>query len=120
MFPRGTYNKFAANDYEIELPDHVGISPIFNVVDLYPYMGYDTGELDDQKEIQWEKHMPTVGKPQMEKILEQRVGKKTRRKMYVEYLVKWKDHLVEYLSWVNVPEILKHGKTVQEIMEMSP
>ena len=50
-FPRGTYNKlkmkkirpckfvkkFGANTYEIELPDGVGISPIYNVTDLYPY-----------------------------------------------------------------------------------
>jgi hypothetical protein len=26
----------------------------------------------------------------MENIIDQRVGKKTRRKMYFEYLVKWK------------------------------
>jgi hypothetical protein len=31
----------------------------------------------------------------MENILEQSVGKKTRRKKYLEYLVKWKDHPVE-------------------------
>jgi hypothetical protein len=50
-FPRVTYNKlkmkkigpckilrkFAANSYETELLDNVGISLIFNVVDLYPY-----------------------------------------------------------------------------------
>jgi hypothetical protein len=55
-FPRGTFNKlnmkkirpckilrkFNANAYEIELPDDVGISPIFNVSDLYPYMKDDT------------------------------------------------------------------------------
>ena len=50
-FPRGTYNKmklkkigpckilrkFSANSYEIELLDDMGTSPIFNVVDFYPY-----------------------------------------------------------------------------------
>jgi hypothetical protein len=51
MFLNGTYNKlkmkkigsckilrnFDANAYEIEFPDDVGISPIFNVSYLYPY-----------------------------------------------------------------------------------
>jgi hypothetical protein len=56
----------------------------------------------------------------MEKILEQRVGKKTKRKIYPEYLVKWKDRLVEDSSWVSEPDILKHGKTMRELMDMSP
>jgi hypothetical protein len=46
----------------------------------------------------------------MEKIIEQRVVKKTRRKTYPEYLLKWKDHPVEDSSWVIELDILKHGK----------
>jgi hypothetical protein len=43
--------------------------------------------------------MPVAEKPQMEKIIDQRVGKKTQRKTYFEYLVKWKGHLIEDASW---------------------
>ena len=56
IFPQGKYNKlklkkigpckilgnFYANSYEIELWEEIGISPIFNVEDLYPYRLDDT------------------------------------------------------------------------------
>jgi hypothetical protein len=48
----------------------------------------------------------------MEKILDQRVEKMARRKMYIEYLLKWKDHPMEHSSWVTEPDILKYGKTM--------
>jgi hypothetical protein len=61
-FLRGTYNKlkmkkiepckvlnkFGANGYEIELPDGIGISPIFNVSDLYPYKVEEAGTGNEQ------------------------------------------------------------------------
>ena len=72
-FPRKEYNKlkmkkigpckilrkFSANTYELELPTGIGISPIFNVTDLYPYpvSGKDssTTNVDNRKdsEQQW-------------------------------------------------------------------
>jgi hypothetical protein len=64
--------------------------------------------------------MPITEKPQMECILDKRVGKKTRRKEYYEYLVKWENNPVEDASWETEAVIQKHGRTVQELMDRSP
>jgi hypothetical protein len=82
IFLRGTYNKlklknigpckilrrFGENAYELELPEDVGISPIFNIVDLYVYRE-DGAERDEyQGKIQWKKQMPVAEKSQMERL----------------------------------------------------
>jgi hypothetical protein len=41
--------KFWANAYEIELLDGVRISPIFNIVYLYPYRAEEVGAEEKQK-----------------------------------------------------------------------
>jgi hypothetical protein len=64
--------------------------------------------------------MPIVEKPQMESILDKIISKKTRRRQYFEYLVKWKGHPVEDASWEYEAEIQKHGQTVRELMDNSP
>jgi hypothetical protein len=64
-FPRGTYNKlnlkkirpckilrrFGDNDYEVELPGDVGISPILKIAYLYPYREDGAGGSKDQNKI---------------------------------------------------------------------
>jgi hypothetical protein len=108
------------NAYEIELSDGIGISLIFNIADLYPYRAGEAETGTEEPVIQWMKQMPVVEKPQMECILDKRVGKKTRRKEYFEYLVKWKGHPMEDASWESEAVIQKHGHTMQELMDRSP
>jgi hypothetical protein len=118
--PCKVLRKFGNNAYEIELPNEIGISPIFNVSDFHPYRAGEAETGDEQPAIQWTKQMPVAEKPQMECILDKRVSKRTRRKQYFENLVKWKNHPVEDASWETEAEIQKHGQTVQELMDRSP
>jgi len=134
-FPRGTYNKIkmkkigpcrvlkklGENNYEIELLDGIGIFLMFNVSDLYPYKFEEAGARgDEQQEVQWQKQIPISEKPQMDHILDKRVSKKTRRKQYFEYLVKWKNHQVQDARWEREEVIQKHGQTMWELMDRIP
>ena len=90
-FPRGQYNKlkfkkigpcrilrkFSANAYEIQLPLGLGIAPIFNVADLFPYTTNSGDEeatrsewhTPDDKDV-WLKQMPVVQPLEIKGILD--------------------------------------------------
>jgi hypothetical protein len=52
--------------------------------------------------------------------LDQRFDKKTRRKVYYEYMVKWENHPAKDASWITETNIQKHGKTMEDLMDRSP
>ena len=101
-FPKGEYNKmkmrnigpckilrkFSANYYELDIPTGVGISPIFNVADLYPYVEGDTGTFTEgeypTEDLQWVGKMHVVQPLEVEAILETKVVKSTRKKVTSE------------------------------------
>ena len=109
IFPKGEYNKlkmkkigpsrilrkFSVNAYELEMPIGVGISPIFNVADLYPYVVGDNGTFtegeDPTEDLQWVGQMPVTQPLEFEAILDTRVSKSTWKKDCLEYLFKWKE-----------------------------
>ena len=102
--------KFFSNAYEIEFPVGMGISPIFNVVYLYLYKETKEELQEDSIEeeeltLNWKEQMPKTKKKEVEAILEKRVAKKTRGKNYYQYLVKWKGHPVEDVSWMTTSEL---------------
>ena len=123
-FPKGEYNKlkmkkigpchilrkFLANAYELEMPTGIGISPIFNVADIYPFVANDTGHITggkdlDDEDLQWLKQMPVAQPLYAEEILDTKVAKSTRKNNYLEYFFKWKAHLVEDATWMSATEL---------------
>ena len=62
--------------YEVELPDGIHISPIFNIADLKKY--HDDGAYEDL--ILEPCPIPTSKKEEIEEILDSRVGRSTRNK----------------------------------------
>ena len=91
QFLIGTYNKLkmkrfgpckilkkhdSGNAYEVEFPEGIHISPIFNVADLTKY--HDDGADED---LMLEScPIPTPKKEEIEEILDSRVGRNTKNK----------------------------------------
>ena len=112
--------KFSANAYELEMPTGVGISPIFNVADLYPYVTGDIGTFaegeDPTEDVQWVRQMPVAQPLEVEAILDTKVVKSTRKKDYLEYLVKSKKRPTEDSTWMSATELEAKGFTVADLM----
>lgn len=100
-FPKAKYNKlkwkkiepcrilwnFSTNAYEMQLTPGIGISPIFNVAYLYPYIAANEEDsfkrktLDTQNENNsWIKQIPPTKSLEIEQILDTQVARQTRRK----------------------------------------
>jgi hypothetical protein len=80
--------------------EDIGISTIFNVENLYPYRIYRKEEEEYEDKVWWMQQIPIVENIQITNILDQRIAKRTRREVYYEYLVKWKNHPIEYVRWL--------------------
>ena len=117
--------KFSTNPYELELPIGIGISPIFNVADLYPYKIDNIGQPKEDgdptvlEEVDWLKHMPTKRPAAVEAIMETKVVKKTRGKEYLEYLVKWRGHPAEDSTWMSATDLEKQGYAIGDLKSRS-
>ena len=66
---------------------------------------------------EWKQQLPIKPIKEMEEILATRIGKKTRQKEYLEYLVKWKNRGIKYASWVSEQELANlQGSSTYEVV----
>ena len=63
--------------------------------------------------------MPYARPLEIERILNTQVAKRTRRKVYLQYLIKWKNHPIEVSSWLNARQIEQADYSVQKLMDRS-
>lgn len=91
--PRKLVHKFSSNTYEIALPPDIGISPIFNVLNLVPYMGDVVActqtSIQEEGDVEWLKELPLTQPLKLECIFDTKIMNKTRKNTYKKYLVKW-------------------------------
>ena len=107
--------KYGQNAYKIQLPTDIGISPIFNVCDLTQYKGSETQAVHEGSITEDLQQLPKPAPLQLEKILDTKI-KKTRRRQYTQYLVKWKNKPVTEAIWMDEKQINKHGSSLQHLI----
>ena len=115
--PYSILKKCGPNAYEVQLPNGLGLSPTFNVCDLTPYKGSDVGavgdeDLEQQTEVNFPKHEP----PTLEKVLDTRVVKKTRKKEHKQYLFKWKGQPDNEAVWMDEQQIQTYCTTLEQLI----
>ncbi|XP_059074855.1 uncharacterized protein LOC131874917 [Cryptomeria japonica] len=111
--------KYGNNAYHIDLPSDIGLSPIYNLADIYAYKNvvHDVGVagyVDPPTPYMMEDVLsqPTS---EIEYIADKRVRKETRRQTYYEFLVKWKGKPLEDATWMTEEAIKMIGVTLSEI-----
>lgn len=117
--PLQVVHKFDNNAYEVELPPDLGISPIFNVCDLTAFKGplsdATPGSSLMEEDVDWVKDLPPSKPLELESILDSKVVKQTRRGVYKDYLVKWKDLPESEATGMIESDIIKHGTSINRL-----
>lgn len=104
--------------YVIEFPSHLGISPIFDICELTPYKGDVNAGSEVQLEVleEYVVGIPAHEPRNLDKILDTKVIKQTRKNVHKKYLVKWQGIPKEESVWMDEQDIMKHGSALQHLI----
>ena len=114
--PCEIFEKYGENAYKVALPPDVAISPIFNVSDLTLYKGSNKEvgtEATTHESNDWIQEFPSKEKPQMESIINSREAMRTRHKVHIEHLVKWKGLPDSKTTWLPETKVMRQGGDLQ-------
>ena len=112
IWPCKFLEKYGPNAYKIDLPKDMDLSPISNFKDLVPYKGPKMDDIEYQEEMKndvLDLKLPERKQLQVEKILDSRVKKSTRKKVYKEHLVIWMDLHEAEANWIAKSDFKKIG-----------
>lgn len=104
--------KYGNNAYKVDLPVDLGLSPIFNIVDLVSYKVPAIDAIQNIPEITQEirdLQLPLAPPLQENKVLDSRAYKKTRKKDYMEHLVQWLGKDDVEATWVKESDFKRLG-----------
>lgn len=63
--------------------------------------------------------MPSAQLLEIKGILNTQVARQTRKKEYLQYLVKWKNWPIEDSLWLDVGQIQRAGYSIKQLMDRS-
>ena len=86
------------------------------MLQIYILTGTFTKGEDPTEDLQWVGQIPVTQPLEVEAILDTKVVKRTRKKDYLEYLVKWKKQPIKDSTWMSAAELEAKGFTVADLM----
>ena len=106
--------KCGTNAYKVELPPNTSLSSIFNVPNLNPYKESIVCDAGETHEAEVPIEIPKKPPLEVEYLLDTKVLKRARRKIYYQYLIKWRNKPVEDATWLIKLDLIKMGLKVED------
>ncbi|GAV80013.1 Chromo domain-containing protein [Cephalotus follicularis] len=124
-YPKGIYHKLksrkigpckipkiSSNAYEVELPDDLQISPIFNVAYLFDFHGFTDNDQGEEARG-WAEQLPKKPKEAIE-VIDMKKAHSRRGHSYRRFLVKWLGKTSIESTWISKKKLKRVDPAIYE------